>query len=214
MSAKKTGSNGAGHAEESEGDFGQDGDGLSRQTGDRKSRGSRRTRIPWYRRQYVVNREMQSKYAWSGVLIGLASSALSAGMLLWAFWSFNIWQGQRLPRPVIVVIGVVLLMNAGGIYVATVLSTQRIAGPLFNLLKQFQRVAGGALDTRATFRKGDELHYVGSRFNEMMNRLEDREEKIFAQVDAAEKALQDSRAGEAAEALRRARELRKPLIDV
>lgn len=169
-----------------------------------------RKRIPWYQRQYVVNRQMQAKYAWSGVLIGLASSALAAGMLLWSFWSFNIWQGQRLPKPVIVVIGIVLLMNGLGIYVATVLSTSRIAGPLFNLLKQFQKASTGALDTRVVFRKADELHYVGRRFNAMMERLEEREQKIFEEVDEATKALQDGRAEDAAEALHRARDLRKP----
>ena len=174
---------------------------------------SRRKRIPWYRRQYVVNREMQSKYAWSGVLIGLASSALAAGMLLWSFWSFNIWQGQRLPKPVIIVIGTVLFMNGFGIYIATVLSTSRIAGPLFNLLKQFQRASTGAFDTRVNFRKGDELHYVGQRFNKMMQKLEEREQKIFGEVDEATKALQDGRAGDATEALHRARDLRKPHLD-
>jgi methyl-accepting chemotaxis protein len=171
---------------------------------------TRRKRIPWYRRQYVVNSEMQNKYAWSGVLIGLASSALAAGMLLWSFWSFNIWQGQRLPRPIIVVIAVVLVMNASGIYIATVLSTQRIAGPLFNLLKQFAKAASGSLDTRVVFRKGDELHYVGRRFNDMMNSLQEREQKIFEEVDEAAKALQDGRVDAAAEALHRARDLRKP----
>jgi methyl-accepting chemotaxis protein len=168
-----------------------------------------RKRVPWYRRQYVVNREMQSKYAWSGVLIGLASSALSAGMLMWSFWSFNIWQGQRLPQPVIVVISIVLVMNGLGIYVATVLSTQRIAGPLFNLMKQFQKVAAGSLDTRVVFRKGDELHYVGRRFNEMVDRLQEREQKIFTQVDEAAKALQDGRVEDASTALHKARDLRK-----
>jgi len=167
-----------------------------------------RRRIPWWQRQYVVNRDMQSKYAWSGVVIGLASSGLSAGMLLWSFWVFNIWQGQRLPKPVIVVIGVVLLINASGIYVATVLSTARIAGPLFNLLKQFQKVQQGVLGTRVVFRKGDELHYVGRRFNEMMQRLEDREKTIFDEVDEAEKALQDGRSEEAIACLIRARALR------
>ena len=175
-----------------------------------KEQSNPRRRIPWWRRQYVVNREMQSKYAWSGVVIGLASSGVSAGMLLWSFWVFNIWQGQRLPGPVIVVIGVVLLLNASGIYVATVLSTQRIAGPLFNLLKQFQRAALGNLGTRVVFRKGDELHYVGRRFNEMMQRLDDREKAIFHEVDEAEKAIQDGRLEDAAAHLVRSRAMRAP----
>jgi methyl-accepting chemotaxis protein len=146
---------------------------------------SKRKRIPWYKRQYLVNREMQGKYAWSGVLIGLASSGLSAGMLLWSFWVFNIWQGQRLPKPVVLVICCVLFFNAASIYVATVLSTQRIAGPLFNLLKQFQRISQGDMRARAVFRKGDEIHYVGKRFNEMMDKICLREDTLFDQLERA-----------------------------
>ena len=45
-------------------------------------------------------------------------------------------------------------------------------------------------------------------FNEMMQRLEDREKTIFDEVDEAEKALQDGRSEEAIACLIRARALR------
>jgi methyl-accepting chemotaxis protein len=133
-----------------------------------------RSRIPWWRRQYIVNREMQKRYAWSAVIIGVVSSGLSAGMLLWSFWVFNIWQGQRLPGQVIFVIIALLFINVAGIYTAAVLSTSRIAGPLFNLLKQFSKMSGGDFSARASFRKNDEIHYVARRFNDMAERLEKR----------------------------------------
>lgn len=171
---------------------------------------ARRKRIPWYKRQYLVNREMQSKYAWSGVVIGLTSSALSAGMLLWSFYAFNIWQGQRLPREVVFVIGCVLFFNAASIYVATVVSTQRIAGPLFNLLKQFQRVGQGHLGTRVVFRKGDEIHYVGRRFNEMMERVSGRDERVGRGIEDALAALREGNTAAAREALEEASRARLP----
>jgi methyl-accepting chemotaxis protein len=153
----------------------------------------KRERIPWWRRQYVVNREMQKRYAWSAVTIGLASSSLSAGMLLWSFWVFNIWQGQRLPLQVVVVIIAVLAINVMGIYLATVLSTSRIAGPLFNLLKQFSKASQGDLTARASFRKYDEIHYVARRFNDMMDKLEDRNTLALETLEQIQKCLQTQR---------------------
>jgi signal transduction histidine kinase len=144
---------------------------------------SRRPRIPWWRRQYVVNREMQKRYAWSAVIIGVVSSSLSAGMLLWSFWVFNIWQGQRLPVQVVIVIIAVLFINVTGIYTAAVLSTSRIAGPLFNLLKQFSKLSAGDFGARASFRQNDEIHYVAKRFNDMATELEKRQIESLKTLD-------------------------------
>ena len=157
---------------------------------------SRRTRIPWWRRQYIVNREMQKRYAWSAVIIGVVSSGLSAGMLLWSFWVFNIWQGQRLPLQVVGVIIAVLIINVAGIYTATVLSTSRIAGPLFNLLKQFSRMSEGDFSARASFRKSDEIHYVARRFNEMADEVEKRHKERLAKIDQIIELAQKSSAKE------------------
>ena len=144
---------------------------------------SRRPRIAWWRRQYIVNREMQKRYAWSAVIIGVVSSGLSAGMLLWSFWVFNIWQGQRLPFQVVVVIIAVLIINVTGIYTAAVLSTSRIAGPLFNLLKQFSKLSAGDYAARASFRQNDEIHYVAKRFNGMADSLQNRQVELIKSLD-------------------------------
>jgi methyl-accepting chemotaxis protein len=110
-------------------------------------------------------------------------------MILLAFWSFNIWQGQRLPAPVVVTIGVVMLTNVMGIYVVAVLTTQRIVGPLFNLMRQFQEVARHNLTVRAHFRKRDELQYVARRFNEMVDSLESHDRAIYGRLFAIESTL-------------------------
>lgn len=167
-----------------------------------------RRRPPWWKRQYLVNRDLQVRYARSGVIIGIMSSVVSAGMLLWSFWSFNIWQGQRLPPPVLVVIVVVLVTNVFGIFVASVVATQRIAGPLFNLLRQFQKLAAGDFSAQARFRDGDDIHYVGRRFNEMVERLSERDSRIFAKVEEALAALDEGHGERAKQALGEVRGLR------
>lgn len=147
-------------------------------------------RPPWWRRRYVVNRDLQLRFAWSAVLVGLVSSSVSSFMILLAFWSFNIWQGQRLPAPVVMTIGVVMLTNVMGIYVVAVLTTQRIVGPLFNLMRQFQEVARHNLTVRAHFRKRDELQYVARRFNEMVDSLESHDRAIYGRLCAMESKLE------------------------
>lgn len=146
-------------------------------------------RPPWWRRRYVVNRDLQLRFAWSAVLVGLVSSSVSSFMILLAFWSFNIWQGQRLPAPVVMTIGVVMLTNVMGIYVVAVLTTQRIVGPLFNLMRQFQEVARHNLTVRAHFRKRDELQYVARRFNEMVDSLESHDRAIYGRLFTIESKL-------------------------
>lgn len=140
------------------------------------------TRPPWWKRRYVVNRDLQMRFAWSAVIVGLVSSSVSSFMILLAFWSFNIWQGQRLPVPVTITILVVMVTNVAGIYVVAVLTTQRIAGPLFNLTRQFQELARFNLAARARFRKKDELQYVARRFNDMAESLQKRDEQIYERI--------------------------------
>lgn len=148
-----------------------------------------RVKVPWWRRQYVVNRDLQMRFARSGVIIGIVSTAVCGGMILWSFRAFNIWQGQRLPLPILLVIFLVLIINVSAIYIAGVLATQRIAGPLFNLMKQLQKVRGGDFTGCARFRDADEIHYVARRFNQMVEGLAERERWFLDQTSKAQNLM-------------------------
>ncbi|MEY4064656.1 MAG: hypothetical protein RIR26_864 [Pseudomonadota bacterium] len=170
-----------------------------------------RSFLPWWRRNYMVNRELQLKYAGSSLVMGLICSISSLGIILISFWSFGIWQGQRLPALVIAAIIFSLLVNMVGIMFTSILSTQRIVGPLFNLLKQFQRVSRGDFKAQAKFRTNDEIHYVARRFNEMLARLDERETELFGYLDKAVEALESKQSDIAIEALSKARSMRSRL---
>lgn len=170
--------------------------------------GPRRPYLPWWKRTYMVNRELQLKFAGSALVMGLVSTLSSIGIMLLSFYSFGIWQGQRLPWPVVLAIAFALLVNLVGIMMASILSTQRIVGPLFNLLKQFQRVSRGDFKAQAKFRTSDEIHYVARRFNEMLQRLDERETEIFASIEEAAEALESNDANKARESIKHARNLR------
>jgi methyl-accepting chemotaxis protein len=167
-----------------------------------------RSYLPWWKRNYLVNRDLQLKFAGSALIMGLVSAGSTVGILLIAFYSFGIWQGQRLPLPVILAIALALIVNLVGILLTSILSMQRIVGPLFNLLKQFQRVSRGDFKAHAKFRTSDEIHYVARRFNEMLQRLEERENEIFASIEQACEALERNDSSVAKESLKQARNLR------
>jgi methyl-accepting chemotaxis protein len=151
-----------------------------------------RKKIKWYQRTYLVNKDLQLKYARSGAIVGFISSAVSAGMLLSAFYSFNIWQGQRLPTPVLIVIGAVFLLNIFGIYVATVISTQKIAGPLYNLVRQFARLKNHDFSVRARFRTDDEFQNVALQFNQMVDALDHRERSLYEGLLAVQRNIKSN----------------------
>lgn len=148
------------------------------------------TKISWWQRNYLVNREFQNKFAISAAFIGVFSSIVSAGLLLWSFWAFNIWQGQRLPTPVLLVLLLILVINVSSIYMAAILATHRIVGPIFNLLRQFQRVSKGDFSAQARFRDSDEMHYLARRFNEMVLKLGSRDEFIRVGIASLRTQLQ------------------------
>lgn len=150
-----------------------------------------RRKLAWWQRKYMVNRDLQLRFAWSAIFIGAFSSLASAGVLLWAFWSFNIWQGQRFPLPVWICILAVLILNMIAIYTVSVVATQRIAGPLFNLMRQFSKVQAGDMSTEARFRTNDEFHYVARAFNDMMTSLKKTQADKEAQVTLALKSLNE-----------------------
>lgn len=150
-----------------------------------------RFRIPWWQRQYLVNRDLQLRFARSGVVIGVVSTMVCGGMILWSFRAFNIWQGQRLPLPILIVILIVLIINVTAIYIAGVLATQKIAGPLFNLMKQLQKVRSGDFTSFARFRDSDEIHYVARRFNQMVDGLAERERWFLEKSSKAHTCIKE-----------------------
>lgn len=136
-----------------------------------------RFKLRWWERTYLINPEIQLRYAVSGVVMGLFSSFVSALLILWTFAAFNIWQGQRLPKPVLVVIALVLFVNAAGIYISIVMMTHKIVGPIYSLVRFFQKVREGDLSVEVRFRQGDEIHFVASEFNQTMMYLRNQEEQ-------------------------------------
>ncbi len=170
--------------------------------------GRRGVKIPWWKRKYLVNRELQFRFARSAFIMGAMTTVVSVGLIMWTLWHFNIWQGQRLPLVMRVVIAFAMLFNLLSMFLVTVMAMHRVTGPVFNLLRQFHVLARGDFSATARFRVSDEMHYVARRFNEMVMMLRVRNDFIFRKVDEAIVAIEQGRAEDAQHALESIREMR------
>ncbi len=177
------------------------------------SKDSGRKRVPWWRRTYLVNREMQFRFARTALIVGCFTTVVSMGLLLWSFWAFNIWQGQRLPFAVQVVIAFTLIFNLLGVFFVAILNMHRVVGPMFNLLRQFSQVSRGDFSSMARFRDGDEMHYVARRFNEMVVMLRVRNDFVFGKIDEAMRDLESGKVEDAKAALQSVRDMRTRELD-
>ena len=79
-------------------------------------------------------------------------------------------------RPLVIVTPIVIVVLAGA-FTLVILISHRTAGPLHSLKKAMERVAGGDLSTRITFRKNDEIHDIAYTFNAMVEKLQERFKK-------------------------------------
>jgi hypothetical protein len=165
-------------------------------------------KIPWWKRKYLVNRELQFRFARSAFVMGAVTTVVSVGLIMWTLWHFNIWQGQRLPLGMRVGIGLAMLFNLLSMFIVTVMAMHRVTGPVFNLLRQFHVLSRGDFSATACFRATDEMHYVARRFNEMVMMLRVRNDFINRKVDEAIVAIEQGRAEEAKHALDSIREMR------
>jgi len=151
-----------------------------------------RSKIPWWKRHYLVNRELQLRYAFGSFFITLVSSLLTGALIIWAFRVFHVWQEeQQLPPLMIFVIVICLSANMILVFILTILSTHRIVGPVFNLLRQFQILSMGDFSAFAKFRKTDEMQYVARKFNEMVFLLKARNESMEKNIIHMEQLLQN-----------------------
>jgi nitrate/nitrite-specific signal transduction histidine kinase len=156
---------------------------------------------------------MQFRFARSALIVSVFTTLVSIGLLLWVFWAFNIWQGQRLPFVVQVSLVFALLFNLMGVFFVSIFNMHRVVGPMFNLLRQFSQVSRGDFSAMARFRDGDEMHYVARRFNEMVMMLRVRNDFIYGRIEEAKRDFEAGNMEAAKAALQAALDMRARELD-
>jgi hypothetical protein len=117
----------------------------------------------------LINRDFQFRYTGAAVLVGLVSTLLTSGLILYPLYQFEILRIPRfLPLPILLVMMLAAAFNVGLIAFMGVLITHRIAGPMYSLVRQFRRVEEGRWYGQMKIREGDDMKYVVRNFNAML----------------------------------------------
>ena len=107
-------------------------------------------------------------------------------------------------------IGAILALLVVGIFVAGIIVTHKVAGPIFKMKRQLREVGEGHLRIPGKLRKGDELVHFFDTFDRMVRSLRERQESEIAMLDSAIQQL-EGKASE--EALKPLHELRQEMQD-
>jgi HAMP domain-containing protein len=155
----------------------------------------------------LVNRDFQLRYSYAAVAVGFLSSVVSAVVLLFPLYQFEILRIPNfLPLPVMLGMGVAVLVNIGIVALLGLFITHRIAGPMYSLVRAFRRVELGLWAGHMRLRKDDDLKYVVRNFNQMVDGLV---QTGRTDVDRISSVLDDIETGRIPEASRKAAELKE-----
>ena len=128
------------------------------------------------KRLYLVNRDFQMRYAGAAALVGLLSTCLTAGLILFPLYQFEILRIPRfLPLPILGIMGAAAAVNIAIVGMLAIFITHKVAGPMYSLVRHFRQIEEeGIWSGDMKLRDGDDLGYVVRNFNGMMNSITGR----------------------------------------
>ena len=144
------------------------------------------------KRMIVVNRDLQLRYTGAAVLVGSMTTLLTTFFILLPLYTFKILVIPRfLPAPFLVMIAMALLMNILAVFVLGLMLTNRIAGPLYSLVRAMRQTARGDFNSHLTVRSNDDLKFVIRHFNDMSAGLHRMTREDVESIDALLESAND-----------------------
>jgi len=154
------------------------------------------------KRIFLVNRDLQFRYAKSAAFVGLVSSILTGVVIIYPLYAFKILAIPKfLPAPILLSMVLAVVLNVFVIAGFSVFMTHKLAGPIYGLLREFRRIAAGYFGHEMRVRKDDELKYLIRNFNEVSLSLKESAELDIASLSKALLALEQGHANAAREDL-------------
>ena len=124
------------------------------------------------RKSMVLIRDFQFRYAGAAVGVGVLSTVISAVLILYPLYTFEILRIPKfLPMPILISMVVAALLNITLIGLIGVYVTHSIAGPMYSVVREFRRVESGDWTSTMRQRKNDDLRYLVRNYNAMMDSL-------------------------------------------
>lgn len=124
------------------------------------------------KRLFLINRDFQIRHTRSAIVVGLVSTILTAIVILYPLYFFQILRIPRfLPAPILLAMALAAVLNIVIVGVMGIFVTHRIAGPMYSLVRSFRKVSIGKYEASMGFRADDELKFVVRNFNNMIEAL-------------------------------------------
>ena len=121
---------------------------------------------------FLVDRDFQLRYAKIAVYVGILTSVLTAFVILYPLYIFEILRVPKfLPLPILLAMAAVVFINVSGLAFVVVLMTHRVAGPMYSLFREIRRIGSGSFRVQLKSREKDEFSYVLRNFGEMAQSL-------------------------------------------
>ena len=125
------------------------------------------------KRIFLVNRDLQFRYAKIGLLVGVVSTALCALVIFFPLYKFEIIRIPKfLPMPILSAMVLAVILNLALVMFFGIIITHRIAGPVFALSREFADISQGIFGRTLSSRRNDDLRYLVRCFNDMSQALQ------------------------------------------
>lgn len=161
---------------------------------------------------YLVNRDLQLRYASAAALVGVLSTILTTSLILVPLYQFEILRIPRfLPWPILLMMVAAAFVNVAVIGLMTIHVTHRLAGPMFSLVRQLRRIEEGQWHGSFKLREGDDLRYVARNFNGMLASLQRRCQGDLQLVKELQQGLEADSKMDQAELMKRLNALEESL---
>lgn len=137
--------------------------------------------VRYKRRQYIVKRHMQYKYAAFILIIAGIAAVIAGYTVFFTGWTiFGTKLAELYPQgrlqPILVSVNIALFRNILIIlpilFIFGIYFSHKIAGPLFRIEETLRVIGTGKLGFRVRLRKGDELKELETAVNDMIAGLE------------------------------------------
>ena len=138
------------------------------------------------RKQFMVDRRLQLRFARLVLLFVLGCCALTASIVFYTTFTalsqklVGIYPESRLTgifHSAYASAALGLLLVAPAVFFAAIVFSHRIAGPLPKIYQSLRDIGAGNFDVRVTLHKKDELRELAEEINTMAAKLKDREAK-------------------------------------
>jgi hypothetical protein len=135
-------------------------------------------------RIYLVNREFQLRYTRVALAVGLVSTVMTVGLILYPLFYLDIVRFPYfVPAPFMVGMTLAAVLNFAFVTAFGIVTTHRIAGPMFSLVRHLHLIQLGQKPTELRVREGDDLKFVVRNVNEFLDFVNQRTAADVTKLD-------------------------------